>query len=597
MKNHQIRARRDEGSAVSAPEYAVNCLNVDIILAKGRSDVHELSVRLYTSAYRLMGVAARQASSSKAIRTWHFEVSSSDAWTGGTYRAFVYVNGVPSWKAELFLYTGEGIDSSARLESLEPSSPEMLFAGRLAFRSWWPVLEGFHLDEDFIVRFMEQIRLFTQNIETKTWASVPPLQVTGDADWAERFASLVLVPCVKEEWGKECVLTEVSGADDDMLSLHLLERVCYLVGAHIAPDTVFVFHGATLTMEWLNADYYPYFSLFENEDTCFRLPETLLTERKTEPKGFSPDETEMPEAAEVQDEERKPALQRLEEMVGLSRVKDELCEACAMALFTRRRKELGLEVSAENRNHFLFLGSPGTGKTTVARLIGEIYHEMGLLSRGHTVETNRAKLIGEFIGQTEQKTCAAIAEARGGVLFIDEAYTLVHEDDSRDFGKEVIHALMTVLSEPNPDLIVILAGYEMQMQALFRLNPGLDSRFPLRLHFDDFTSDELTEMARHLLAERNFELSEAADVRLAKLIEKAVLHKDEHFGNGRWVHNLVEHGILKCMAKRVMALPLSTESSELFRWIEETDVAGAEPAFLYENAPKVALARRIGFTA
>ena len=109
------------------------------------------------------------------------------------------------------------------------------------------------------------------------------------------------------------------------------------------------------------------------------------------------------------------------------------------------------------------------------------------------------------------------------MLFIDEAYTLVHEDDSRDFGKEVIHALMTVLSEPNPDLIVILAGYEMQMQALFRLNPGLDSRFPLRLHFDDFTSDELTEMARHLLAERNFELSEAADVRLAKLIEKAVL--------------------------------------------------------------------------
>ena len=137
----------------------------------------------------------------------------------------------------------------------------------------------------------------------------------------------------------------------------------------------------------------------------------------------------------------------------------------------------------------------------------------------------------------------------------------------------------------------------MQMQALFRLNPGLDSRFPLRLHFDDFTSGELTEMARHLLAGRNFELSESADVRLAKLVEKAVLHKDEHFGNGRWVHNLVEHGILKCMAKRVMALPLSTESPELFRRIEETDVAGAEPAFLYENAPKVALARRIGFTS
>lgn len=597
MKYHQIRAMRAEGSAVSAPEYAVNCLNVDILFAKGRTDIRELSVRLYTSAYRLMGVATRQASPGKAIRTWHFEVSSSDVWTGGTYRVFVYVNGVPGWKAELFLYAGEGLDSSARLESLEPSSPEMFFAGRLAFRSWWPALEGFHLDEAFVTRFMEQIRLFAQNIETEIWTSVPPLQVTGDAGWAERFASLVLVPCIREEWGKECVLTEVSGADDDMLSLHLLERVCYLVGGRTAPDTVFIFHGAALTMEWLNADYYPYFSLFESEDTCFRLPETPLPERKTEPDIFSPDETEQPEAAETWDGEKKPALRRLEEMVGLSRVKDELHEACAMALFTRRRQELGLEASAENRNHFLFLGNPGTGKTTVARLIGEIYHEMGLLSRGHTVETNRAKLIGEFIGQTEQRANAAIAEARGGVLFIDEAYTLVREDDSRDFGKEVIHALMTVLSEPNPDLIVVLAGYDAQMQALFRLNPGLKDRFPLRLHFDDFTVDELMEMARHLLSERNFELSESADIRLAKLMEEAVLHKDEHFGNGRWVHNLVEHGILKCMAKRVMALAFSDGLPELFRRIEETDVAGAEAAFLYEKAPKAALPRRIGFIA
>ena len=105
MKYHQIRARRAEGSAVSAPEYAVNCLNVDILFAKGRTDVRELSVRLYTSAYRLMGVAARQAFSGKAIRTWHFEVSSSDAWTGGTYRAFVFFTRakalirVPVWKA------------------------------------------------------------------------------------------------------------------------------------------------------------------------------------------------------------------------------------------------------------------------------------------------------------------------------------------------------------------------------------------------------------------------------------------------------------------------------------------------------------------
>lgn len=597
MKNDLIRAMRTNGRTISAPEYATNGLKLDVTFAKGRTDVHEMSVRLYTSAYRLMGVATRKSSSDKPIRTWRFEVSSSDAWAGGTYQVFVYADGVPRWKAELYLYTREDLDSDARLECLDASSPDSFFAGRLAFQPWWSALESFPLDEAFVIRFIGQIHLFTQNLEKKIWAFLPPLQVIGDADWAERFASMVLAPCIEGEWGKDSVLTEVSGVDDNVLSLHLLERVCYLVGRNVNPNTVFIFHGAATTMEWLNADYYEYFSLFENEDTCFRLPETPLPQRKAESDFFSSEEPEMQGAEEKLDGERKPALQRLEEMVGLSRVKDELHEACVTALFTQRRREFGLEVSADNRNHFLFLGSPGTGKTTVARMIGEIYHEMGLLSRGHTVETNRARLIGEFIGQTEQKTNDVIAEARGGVLFIDEAYTLVHEDDSRDFGKEAIHALLTVLSEPNPDLIVILAGYEKQMQGLFRLNPGLKERFPLRLHFDDFTADELMEMARRLLAERNFELSGSADIRLAKLIGNAVLHKDEHFGNGRWVHNLVEHGILKCMAKRVMALSLSSEEPELFRRIEESDIVEAELALLREKTQSAVMPRRIGFTA
>ena len=146
-------------------------------------------------------------------------------------------------------------------------------------------------------------------------------------------------------------------------------------------------------------------------------------------------------------------------------------------------------------------------------------------------------------------------------------------------------------------MIIILAGYEDKMQALFRLNPGLKDRFPLRLHFDDFTADELTEMARHLLAERNFELSEAADVRLAKLIKEAVLRKDEHFGNGRWVHNLIEHGILKCMARRVMALSLSSEEPDLFRRIEESDIADTELVLLREKPQSAVMPRRIGFTA
>ena len=138
----------------------------------------------------------------------------------------------------------------------------------------------------------------------------------------------------------------------------------------------------------------------------------------------------------------------------------------------------------------------------------------------------------------------------------------------------------------------------MQMQALFRLNPGLDSRFPLRLHFDDFTSDELTEMARHLLAERNFELSEAADVRLAKLIEKAVLHKDEHFGNGRWVHNFIEQGLIKSMARRVMSMSFHDSADRiLLSTIEPADVDDAEERLLRNERFRLAQPARIGFRA
>jgi stage V sporulation protein K len=161
------------------------------------------------------------------------------------------------------------------------------------------------------------------------------------------------------------------------------------------------------------------------------------------------------------------AEQALQEMVGLTRLKEDLQEARMMAAFMKRRMELGLDTELDNRHHMLFLGNPGTGKTTVAKLIGQLYHQMGLLSSGHTIETCRTKLVGEYIGETEKHIRQAIEEARGGVLFIDEAYTLITtKQETKDFGKEVIHALLTVLSEPNPDMIIILAGYEDKMQQM-----------------------------------------------------------------------------------------------------------------------------------
>lgn len=271
-----------------------------------------------------------------------------------------------------------------------------------------------------------------------------------------------------------------------------------------------------------------------------------------------------------------------------------------MAMFNRKRAEMCLQTDDEQRNHMIFLGNPGTGKTTVAKLVGQIYHSMGLLSKGHTVETNRSKLVGEYIGMTEKKTLEAIEEARGGVLFIDEAYTLVsHESDTKDFGKEVLNALLTVLSEPEPDMIIILAGYEDKMDAMMRTNPGLKDRFPLTFRFDDYSARELMEMACRTLKKGNYRLTDEAYRCLEALIEKASAQHDRYFGNGRWVHNLISQGIIKSMAKRVMSASGASGNIDISMLcnIEETDIMEAERNFLSQETVKVSSPRPIGFRA
>lgn len=300
---------------------------------------------------------------------------------------------------------------------------------------------------------------------------------------------------------------------------------------------------------------------------------------------------------DADDEEEIPAEQILEKMVGLRRVKEEVADARLMALFMKEREDMGFHASTDCRNHMIFLGNPGTGKTTVAKLIGKMYNNMGLLSSGHTIVTNRSELIGQYIGQTEQKTREVISSARGGVLFIDEAYSLVSGQLSNDFGKEVINSLLVVLSEPDPDMIVILAGYSDKMQELLDMNPGLRDRFPLHIHFDDYTADELMEIARGVCRDMNLELSPAADARLRSMMVVKVGRRDKLFGNGRWVHNLIEHGVLKNMARRVMAVHDRADNARLYNVIEESDVAKAEPVFVNDAETKPMLHPRIGFVA
>jgi stage V sporulation protein K len=230
-------------------------------------------------------------------------------------------------------------------------------------------------------------------------------------------------------------------------------------------------------------------------------------------------------------------------------------------------------------------------------MIGKMYHEMGLLSHGEVKTVNRNDLVAEYIGQTEVKTAEVIKEARGGVLFIDEAYALADGEGSRtkDFGKEVIHALLPVLSEPNPDMLVIMAGYEDKMKMLLEMNQGLRDRFPLSLHFQDFTDGELLEMAQRLCVQKGFVLSDGARESLQNVIVQATAHRNEHFGNGRWLHNLMEQGVWKAMAMRVMACPDKSNERDLLSRIEKEDVLAAEQTWAHAECEKLVERRRIGF--
>lgn len=327
----------------------------------------------------------------------------------------------------------------------------------------------------------------------------------------------------KEVAKSKAVIVEVPDLDYNDHTVNIVNLMASMMRYDTFRDTTFVLHGTDRNINMMMEKCILMQGLFSDR-TTLRLSSDRSVGVKYEYDG---EEDEFMDAVRrLLDKENECGLEetenrtgyckaerKLEAMVGLQRLKDDMKEARMMAMFNKKRAEKCLQTDGEQRNHMLFLGNPGTGKTTVAKLVGQMYHSMGLLSKGHTVETNRSKLVGEYIGMTEKKTLDAIEEARGGVLFIDEAYTLIsHESDTKDFGKEVLNALLTVLSEPEPDMIIILAGYEDKMAAMMKTNPGLKDRFPLTFHFDDYSAGELMEMACRTLEAGNYRLTDEAQV-------------------------------------------------------------------------------------
>ena len=264
-------------------------------------------------------------------------------------------------------------------------------------------------------------------------------------------------------------------------------------------------------------------------------------------------------------------LDELNTLIGLEKVKNKVQDLIVYQKVQKMRRENEL-YSVKNTLHLAFTGNPGTGKTTVARIVGRIYKQIGLLSKGHFVEVSRTDLIAGYQGQTALKVKNVIEQAKGGVLFIDEAYSITENDHSDSYGKECLTELTKALEDYREDLVVIVAGYTEPMNKFFESNPGLKSRFNTFIEFDDYSSNELDNILISMCKNNNYILDEDAKEKIHLYFEQQISSKDENFANGRLVRNLYDDLVMN-HARRVINVikpdkkELSTIKSEDFIFV------------------------------
>lgn len=263
------------------------------------------------------------------------------------------------------------------------------------------------------------------------------------------------------------------------------------------------------------------------------------------------------------------AMGKLDDLIGLRQVKHEIHTLTNFLKMQQQRAAAGLPQTKLSL-HMVFGGNPGTGKTTVARIVGEIYGAMGILKIGHLVETDRSGLVAEYAGQTAPKTNKRIDEALDGVLFIDEAYSLVDESGDDAYGREALQILLKRMEDDRNRLVIILAGYPDGLERLLRSNPGLTSRFNTQLTFEDYTPGELGRIFGALCEQNHYEVPSATQVRTLLGFKWLYDHRDDHFGNGRLVRNTFENAIRR-LANRIAGV--KALSKELLTALQPEDIA------------------------
>jgi type VII secretion ATPase EccA len=242
-------------------------------------------------------------------------------------------------------------------------------------------------------------------------------------------------------------------------------------------------------------------------------------------------------------------FEELNGLIGLESVKQEVRTLANFVKVQKQRQEQGLK-TPKLSYHLVFTGSPGTGKTTVARIVARIYKDLGILKKGHLVETDRSGLIGQYVGQTAPRVNQMCDSALGGVLFIDEAYAITQSDAGADYGKEAVATLLKRMEDDRDRLVVIVAGYTNEMKKFIDTNPGLESRFNRYIHFPDYSAEDLYKIFRQYLKKNQYTITKEAAAFLQEHLEHKVATKDRNFGNARYVRNLFEKTI-QAQANRI----------------------------------------------